>query len=198
MDTQQFSVQISRDGPVCLLAVAGDLDSTAATDLADEVSQAVAVIAAGDRVHVERFVLDLSGLTWLDCAGARALSAVAQGIPDEYPIVVRAISPIAARLFSVLDMDLERGPLAVTADYGQDAVHELLANSLTARALVRQALEQLAETAARLASTEDRVAVAFIRRAQQNRARATRLTLLSEQARRQAIAGRHRASESLG
>lgn len=56
--------------------------------------------------HAEEVTLDLSGLAFLDVAGARSLVAAVQAIPDGHPVTIRSISPIARRVLRMLDCDL--------------------------------------------------------------------------------------------
>jgi anti-anti-sigma regulatory factor len=60
----------------------------------------------------ERFVLDLAGLTFLDCAGARALAAVTSLLPSGCPVIIRSLSPAARRILDLLNMDLRLEPSA--------------------------------------------------------------------------------------
>jgi anti-anti-sigma factor len=75
------------------------LDLTTATEFLEHVARAV-----DDRT--ERFVLDLAGLAFLDCAGARALVLATYAAPSGCPVIVRSVSPPAARLMDLLDLDL--------------------------------------------------------------------------------------------
>jgi anti-anti-sigma factor len=84
-----------RHGPVCVLAVTGELDLFTVADLAESAAAALAAPA-------ERFVLDLSGLRFIDCSGARALGAVTQAVPAGCPVIVRSVSPAVRRVMDLL------------------------------------------------------------------------------------------------
>jgi anti-anti-sigma regulatory factor len=56
--------------------------------------------------RTERFVLDLAGLAFLDCDGARALVMATYAAPDGCPVIIRSISLPAARLLDLLSLDL--------------------------------------------------------------------------------------------
>lgn len=94
-----LTVKIVNDGRICTLTLSGDLDLVSAAGFLVDVAQAV-----DDRT--ERFVLHLAGLTFLDCTGARALVTVTDSAPSGCPVIIRSISPLAARLIDLLDLDL--------------------------------------------------------------------------------------------
>lgn len=100
-----LTIKVVRDGRICVLTLSGDLDILAlpgflmhAAPVADE--------------RTERFVLDLGGLTFLDCAGARALAAVTKLLPSGCPVIIRSLSPAARRILDLLNMDLGQEPSA--------------------------------------------------------------------------------------
>ncbi|MGE5133471.1 MAG: STAS domain-containing protein [Gemmatimonadota bacterium] len=95
-----LSARVEYDGLVCVLAVSGELDLLAAGKYAD-------IAAAALRTNAERFVLDLSGLKFVDCGGARALAATAQAVPAGCPVIVRSVSPAARRVLELLGLSLE-------------------------------------------------------------------------------------------
>jgi anti-anti-sigma factor len=98
-DIGALTVKAVHDGRICALTLRGVLDLTTAAQFLEHVARAV-----DDRT--ERFVLDLSGLAFLDCTGARALVMAAYAAPSGCPVIVRSISPLAARLIDLLDLDL--------------------------------------------------------------------------------------------
>ncbi len=67
MDIDDLTVKTARDGAVCTLILGGALDLVAA----DEFLQYAARVLDD---QIERLVLDLAGVTFLDCAGVRALA----------------------------------------------------------------------------------------------------------------------------
>ena len=65
-------VETAHHGLVCVLAVTGELDLLTVADLAESAAAAL-------QTRAERFVLDLSRLSFIDCCGARALAC---GVPE--------------------------------------------------------------------------------------------------------------------
>jgi hypothetical protein len=63
-----LDVAIARAGRVCVLAVGGELDIATVTALTQRAEAAV-------RQPLERLILDLSGLEFIDCTGVGALAA---------------------------------------------------------------------------------------------------------------------------
>ena len=57
----------------------------------------------------ERLVPDVSGLPFADCAGVRALAAVAGLVPDHCPVIVRSARPAVRRILELTGADLESG-----------------------------------------------------------------------------------------
>ena len=98
-DAAALTVKAVHDGRICALTLSGELDLTTAAEFLEHVARAV-----DDRT--ERFVLDLAGLAFLDCTGARALVLAAYAAPSGCPVIIRSISPLAARLIGLLDLDL--------------------------------------------------------------------------------------------
>ena len=97
-----LTIKVARDRRICVLTLSGDLDFLAvpgflrhATQLIDE--------------RTERFVLDLAGLAFLDCAGARALAVATTLLPSGCPVIIRSLSPAARRVLDLLDMDFAAG-----------------------------------------------------------------------------------------
>ena len=99
-DAVVLTIKTAHDGRICTLTLSGGLDFTTAAGFLEHVARAV-----DDRT--ERFVLDLAGLAFLDCAGARALVLAAYAAPSGCPVIVRSVSPLAARLLDLLNMDLQ-------------------------------------------------------------------------------------------
>ena len=63
-----LTVTVMRKGRVCILAVGGELDVATAPTLTRHAAAAL-------RQPTERLIIDLSGLTFIDCSGVRALAA---------------------------------------------------------------------------------------------------------------------------
>ena len=98
MDADDFTVKTVRDGAVCTLILSGALDLLAA----DEFLQHAARVL-DDRI--ERLVLDLAGVTFLDCAGVRALAIATCFAPGGCPVIIRSLSPPARRIIALLGTD---------------------------------------------------------------------------------------------
>lgn len=98
MDVDDLTVRTVRDGAVCTLILGGALDLLAA----DEFLQRAARVL-DDRV--ERLVLDLAGVTFLDCAGVRALAIATCFAPGGCPVIIRSLSSPARRIITALGTD---------------------------------------------------------------------------------------------
>src|ERR1700749_3106029 len=98
MDEHPLTVEAVRDGPVCTLILSGDLDLSETSGFLGQ-----AALAVDNRI--ERLVLDLAGVTFLDCAGVRALAMAASFAPSGCPAIIRSLSPAARRIFQPLGLD---------------------------------------------------------------------------------------------
>jgi anti-anti-sigma factor len=98
-DAGTLTIKTARDGPICVLTLSGDLDFLAVTDFLVRAARFV-------DGHAERLVLDLAGLTFLDCAGARALVIVTHFVPSGCPVIIRSLSPPARQILDLLNLDL--------------------------------------------------------------------------------------------
>src|SRR6266487_6807300 len=98
MGTHALTVRAVRDGPVCALILSGDLDLSGTAGFLVQ-----AALAVDNRI--ERLVLDLAGVTFLDCAGVRALAMAASFAPSGCPVIIRSLSPMARRILELLDLD---------------------------------------------------------------------------------------------
>src|SRR6266480_488656 len=100
MNEHALTIKTSRDGPVCVLTVSGDLDLSQADGFLQLAARAI-------DGRTERLVLDLAGVTFLDCAGVRALAIATRFVPRGCPVVVRSLSPTARRILELVGLDLE-------------------------------------------------------------------------------------------
>lgn len=91
MTSSPLRVTVSYDGWSCVLSATGDLDLTTTARFAR-----CAFRALDDQPG--RLAFDLAGLTFLDCAGARALAAAAHAAQQDCPVLLRSASPIASRM----------------------------------------------------------------------------------------------------
>src|SRR6266702_2611970 len=95
MDVDDLTVQTVRDGAVCTLIVGGALDLLAAGEFLQHAARVL-------DERIERLVLDLAGVTFLDCAGVRALAIATCFAPDGCPVIIRSLSPPARRVITAL------------------------------------------------------------------------------------------------
>ena len=98
MDFDDLTVKTVRDGAVCTLIVGGALDLLAAGEFLQHAARVL-----DDRI--ERLVLDLAGVTFLDCAGVRALAIATCFAPGGCPVIIRSLSPPARRIITALGTD---------------------------------------------------------------------------------------------
>lgn len=82
-----------------LVTVRGELDDASAPELADLLTNEVCV--RGPR----RLVLDLSGVSFIDCAGLRAIARARRLLPPECPVVLRSPSRAARKLLAATGLD---------------------------------------------------------------------------------------------
>jgi len=92
-----LQIDVSLDGVAVTIIVAGELDITTATALRSRLLQ----IAAA---HPERLVLDLSGLAFVDVAGARALAETYTLLQAECPVVLRQPRPSVRTIFGLIGL----------------------------------------------------------------------------------------------
>ena len=165
-----LKVETARHGLVCVLAVTGELDLFTVPDLAESAAAAL-------KTPAERFVLDLSRLSFIDGCGARALAAVTRTIPVGCPVIVRSVSPAVRRVLDLMGMNLESGAMVP-----ENRAAQLMLESQRIRSLAQQAMSE----SRTLAATEDKVADTLTRLADRRPHRAGRLAALSHAARTQA------------
>lgn len=97
-----LTIKVARDRRICVLTLSGDLDFLAVPGFLVHAAQVI-------DERAERFVLDLAGLTFLDCAGARALAIATNLLPSGCPVIIRSLSPAARRILDLLNMDFTAG-----------------------------------------------------------------------------------------
>jgi anti-sigma B factor antagonist len=95
-----LTVTIKREGRVCVLSVRGELDIATAPALAAQ--------ATVPPDGMERLIVDLSGLEFIDCCGVRALADVTRVAPPGCPVVVRGATPRVRKILDMLAMPLEQ------------------------------------------------------------------------------------------
>ena len=89
-----LQIDVDLDGVVATVTVAGELDITTATLL----SRRLLNVATA---HPDKLVLDLSGLVFIDVAGARALDETYTLLQAECPVILRQPQPCARRIFKL-------------------------------------------------------------------------------------------------
>ena len=98
MDVHALTVNAVRDGPVSTLVLCGDLDLAETGGFLEQ-----AALAVDDRT--ERLVFDLAGVTFLDCAGIRALSIAACLASSGCTVIICSLSPMARRIVELVGLD---------------------------------------------------------------------------------------------
>ncbi|MBV9206103.1 MAG: STAS domain-containing protein [Actinobacteria bacterium] len=202
--TEYLSVQVDRYGLMCVLTVHGELDCGSVKTFT-EFTDGVAAMTPQPR----RIVLDLSGLRFADCAGARALAAVARAQPGRCPVVVRSVRPAVRRVLDLMAVDVDLlGPqlelmsLDVPWRGGARAVAgsptgELVWRLRAARSHSEQAIADCRRVAESLAETEDKMAATLLQLAARRPRRSRQLATLSQAAREQAVRMRDQARHAL-
>jgi anti-anti-sigma factor len=96
-----LTVTVMREGRVCILAVGGELDVATAPTLTWHAAAAL-------RQPTGRLIIDLSGLTFIDCSGVRALAAATRAVPPGCPVLVRGADRRIRKILGLLAVTLER------------------------------------------------------------------------------------------
>ena len=89
-----LQVDVSRDGAVATVTVTGELNITTATALTRRLLEV-------GTAHPDRLVLDLSGLVFVDAAGARALDEAHTLLQAERPVILRTPRPSARKFLGL-------------------------------------------------------------------------------------------------
>jgi anti-anti-sigma factor len=206
MTAYYLQVKVREYGSVCVLAVCGELDVGPAARFSELIQDAPTTVTP----RPKRVVIDLSGLRFADCAGARTLATAARSAPGNCAVVVRSIRPAVRRVLDLMALDPElMGPSLDLI--GLDVEHvrgraETVAGSPTG-ALVRQSqqarfwseqtIADSRHAARAVAATEDRMATSLVKLAGRRPEATERLTALSEEAHMQAVRLRVQARRPL-
>jgi anti-anti-sigma regulatory factor len=126
------------------------------------------------KIPAERFVLDLSRLSFTDCCGARALATMTRAVPAGCPVIVRSVSPAVRRVMDLMGVNLELRTMVPG-----DRAARVLLESQRIRSLTQHAMAESRMLAETLAATEDRVADTLTQLADRRPHRAGRLAALS-------------------
>lgn len=103
MDPHALTIKAVRDRPVCILILDGDLDLPQTGGFLEQ-----AALAVDERT--ERLGLDLAGVLFLDCAGARALRIATRFAPGGCPVIIGSLSAMPRRIVELLGLDLTNLP----------------------------------------------------------------------------------------
>jgi anti-anti-sigma regulatory factor len=148
-------VRPERRSGLVVLRVTGELDMITARDLAGRVAAAI-----GNSAHP-----DLSGLSFTDLAGARALDAVIRAIPAGRLAEVRSCQPQVGRVLELLGLSLGLGlagsatrePSLMDADALESQTRELVYRVSQARLHASVAKYDASSVIAALTDTGRRV-----------------------------------------
>ena len=99
-----LQVNVARDGVIATVTLNGELDLTTAAPL-------IASLLAVPDEHPDRIVLDLSGLIFVDVAGARALDEAYHLLQIECPVILRDPRPSACKVFNITGLMNNSGQL---------------------------------------------------------------------------------------
>jgi anti-anti-sigma factor len=152
------SVQVRalRRNGVCVLQIAGDLDTMGADAFAERADEAV-------RSLPWPVLVDLSGLTFIDARGARVLDAVMRTLPGGQAAIVRACPRRVRRILDILGVSLAGwaapgSPHAPRPDMPAlvDEVRRARLRAGEAKLDISGTLAELADTRIRLAATIER------------------------------------------
>jgi anti-anti-sigma factor len=199
MNTEQLQFRVQHHGVVCVLAVSGELDVGTTAHFVKLAENAI--MAA--RHSPKRVVMDLSGLRFIDCGGARALAALIRSAPPRCPVVVRSARPAVRRVLDLMCMDLDLIGLDVEHVRGSakavaaSQTGLLVRQTQQARSWSEQTIADSRRTAQLIATTEDRMAATLIRLADRRPDAAGRLAAMSEAAQMQALRMRYQARRPL-
>lgn len=173
-----LTVRALRVGRECVLAVSGELDWAAADRLLRSAARAVSA-------DYDQFVLDLAGLTFTDCRGVRALSALVRAVPDGRPVIVRSVHPAVRRVLDLTGLTLEPAPREQPVTAGGRTA-QLVRDIRIARSDAETTMTEVRTVAWLIAGTRDSVAVTMAMIARRKPEMAERLLALSQLARAQA------------
>lgn len=186
-DAPYLTVNVEHDGPVCVLALHGELDIITVPAFTERMSQ-----VGWD--SAERVILDMSELSFADCAGARALAATVRTVPADCALIVRSLQPKVRRMFELTGLNLETLRPA-PGPHPELRTPRLVREITSAWSWSRESVAGLRRAASMIASTEEQVAITFGELAARRPGDAARLLALSDRARKQAAHCRRLAGD---
>ncbi len=100
-----FEVEASTsEGGAAVIAVHGEVDIATAADLAQRLAAAVDSGA-------QQLVIDLTDVSFIDCAGVRPIASIRGRLPQEScQVVLRRPPPLARKVIELFDLD---GPCVI-------------------------------------------------------------------------------------
>lgn len=202
MSVDYVQVKAERYGRLCLLAVSGELDTSAADAFAARAAEAIGAPAG-------RMIVDMSGVKFIDCRGARALYALVQATAARCPVVVRSLRPAVRRVLDLMALDLDLfGPGLELMSLDLDPRGEpgaltgsptgtLVQQTQKARACSQHAIADSRRVGEVIAATQDKMALTLAQAARYRPHAAERLETLSQAARAHAVSIRFQAQRPL-
>jgi anti-anti-sigma factor len=186
MPGSYLKIRAESRGPVSVLALTGELDLTTVGDFADK---AAGILAA----RPARVIVDLSGLKFSDCCGARTLAALANSRPGGCKVVLRAARPRVRRVLDLVVLPCDPPAPGYELRYPRDpaalagtVVGRLVHQSRLARSQSRYAREESRRSCEMLADAGETIAAGLARMAELRPRAAARLECLSQEAGQQA------------
>jgi anti-anti-sigma factor len=186
VSAEHLRVRVERRGRICVVAVSGPLDMSTSDGLTE-------CIRAERAARPARLVIDMSGVSFVDFSGARALAAATSPVPGQCPVVVRSLRPAVRRGLEQAGLDLGwldrgTGPADARTRGGDGAPADSATGTLIRQwqhlhSSVERAIADSHRTALSLASTEDHIAATLLRLAARRPAASARLETLSQTAR---------------
>ena len=150
-------IQAEGSNGLCVLRVSGEVDVLTAEEVAERADQALQEVPGP-------VMVDLSGLTFIDACGARALAAMIDTLPAGRLTAVRSCAPHVRLVFDLLDLSLNYLPADYLSAENWTAprfgtreltsrVQEALLHASVAKDSASGVMALLADTSTRLAST---------------------------------------------
>jgi AraC-like DNA-binding protein/anti-anti-sigma regulatory factor len=205
VSADRLNLSAERLGPVCVVAVRGELVMRSVSTFTQAVEREREAIG----VRPGRVVVDMSGLRFIDASGAKALDALARPVPGRCPVVVRSLRPAVWQMLHAVDpglrltapgLDLPGSGLHrhETPEINDDSpTWTLVRKSRKLRSRSAQLREDSRRAAETIAVTEETIAATLLELATKRRTRTALLMALSKAARSQAARMRSEAASGI-
>jgi anti-anti-sigma factor len=95
-----LKIKIKRDNRAVLICISGELDIASAPLLTERATRAL-------RDPVDRLELELTGLTFVDCAGARTLGVLRKLVPPGSRVTMRGAGRRVRKVLAIVEAPLE-------------------------------------------------------------------------------------------